>query len=72
MEAKQMLKRLQASGYGEFSDAQLRTHQRRVRLWRARIVQQLVYGTDVPPTQDASPAAIPTSRMEACRMMDPQ
>src|SRR5581483_7275115 len=44
MEAKQMLKRLQASGYGEFPDGQLRTLQRRVRLWRMRIVQQLVYG----------------------------
>ena len=27
-----MLKRLQASGYGEFSDGQLRTLQRRVRI----------------------------------------
>ena len=39
-----MLKRLQASGYGEFPDGQLRTLQRRVRVWRMRIVQQLVYG----------------------------
>src|ERR1039457_7337906 len=45
MEAKEMLKRLQTSGYGEFPDGQLRTLQRRVRLWRMRIVQQLVYGT---------------------------
>lgn len=44
MEAKQMLKWLQASGYGEFPDGQLRTLQRRVQLWRMRIVQQLVYG----------------------------
>jgi len=48
MEAKAMLKKLQASGYGEFPDSQLRTLQRRVRLWRMRIVQQLVYGADVP------------------------
>jgi hypothetical protein len=41
-----MLKRLQASGYGEFTDGQLRTLQRRVRVWRMRIVQQLVYGAD--------------------------
>ena len=47
MEAKEMLKRLQTSGYGEFPDGQLRTLQRRVRGWRMRIVQQLVYGTDV-------------------------
>jgi hypothetical protein len=46
MEAKEMLKRLQTSGYGEFPDGQLRTLQRRVRLWRKRIVQQLVYGAD--------------------------
>jgi hypothetical protein len=46
LEAKQMLKRLQASGYGNFPDGQLRTLQRRVRVWRARIVQQLVYGTE--------------------------
>jgi hypothetical protein len=46
MEAKEMLKRLQASGYGEFTDGQLRTLQRRVRVWRMRIVQQLVYGAD--------------------------
>jgi len=45
MEAKQMLKRLQATGYGEYPDKLLRTLQRRVRTWRMRIVQQLVYGT---------------------------
>jgi hypothetical protein len=45
MEAKQMLKRLQATGYGDYPDKLLRTLQRRVRTWRMRIVQQLVYGT---------------------------
>jgi hypothetical protein len=55
LEAKEMLKRLQASGYGEFSDGQLRTLQRRVRLWRMRIVRQLVYGTDeTAPHNDES------------------
>jgi hypothetical protein len=44
LEAKEMLKRLQASGYGVFPDGQLRTLQRRVRIWRTRMVQQLVYG----------------------------
>ena len=44
LEAKAMLKRLPASGYGEFPDGQLRTLPRRVRVWRMRIVQQLVYG----------------------------
>lgn len=44
MEAKAMLQRLQASGFGEFPDGQLRTLQRRVRVWRKQIVQQLVYG----------------------------
>lgn len=52
MEAKQMLKRLQASGYGNFPDGQLRTLQRRVRLWRMRIVQQLVYGDEQASTRN--------------------
>jgi hypothetical protein len=46
LEAKGILKRLQATGYGEFSDGQLLTLQRRVLVLRARIVQQLVYGTE--------------------------
>jgi hypothetical protein len=41
---------LQSSGYGEFPDGQLRTLQRRVRVWRQQIVQQLVYGTEQPKT----------------------
>ena len=45
MEAKQMLKRLQGTGYGDYPDKLLRTLQRRVRTWRIRIVQKLVYGT---------------------------
>ena len=44
LEAKEMLKRLQATGYGNFSDGQLRTLQRRVRVWRTRIARELVYG----------------------------
>jgi hypothetical protein len=54
LEAKAMLKRLQASGYGEFPDEQLRTLQRRVRVWRLQIVERLVYGTSSPaaPNQD--------------------
>ena len=52
IEAKEMLKRLQASGYGDFPDGQLRTLQRRVRLWRMRIVQQLVYGTEPAAAPD--------------------
>jgi hypothetical protein len=51
MEAKAMLKRLQASGFGEFPDGQLRTLQRRVRVWRKQIVQQLVYGAEPQATQ---------------------
>jgi hypothetical protein len=46
IEAKAMLKRLQASGFGEFPDGQLRTLQRRVKVWREQIVQQLVYGAE--------------------------
>lgn len=46
MEAKEMLKQLQASGYGNYSDGQLRTLQRRVRVWRTNIARELVYGAD--------------------------
>jgi hypothetical protein len=53
MEAKSMLKRLQASGFGEFPDGQLRTLQRRVRVWRKQIVQQLVYGVELQSTQSS-------------------
>jgi hypothetical protein len=53
MEAKSMFKRLQASGFGEFPDGQLRTLQRRVRVWRKQIVQQLVYGTEPQSTQSS-------------------
>ena len=48
-----MLKRLQASGFGEFPDGQLRTLQRRVRVWRKQIVQQLVYGAELQSTQSS-------------------
>ena len=48
-----MFKRLQASGFGEFPDGQLRTLQRRVRVWRKQIVQQLVYGTEPQSTQSS-------------------
>ena len=51
MEAKSMFKQLQASGFGEFPDGQLRTLQRRVRVWRKQIVQQLVYGSEPQSTQ---------------------
>jgi hypothetical protein len=46
MKAKEMLKRLQASGYGDFPDRQLRTLQRRVREWRKQIARQLIYGSE--------------------------
>jgi hypothetical protein len=46
LEAKEMLKRLQATGYGNFPDRQLRTLQRRVRVWRTQIVRHLVYGAE--------------------------
>jgi hypothetical protein len=47
MEAKEMLKRLQASGYGDYPDGQLRTLQRRVRVWRTNLARELVYGSEV-------------------------
>jgi hypothetical protein len=46
IEAKEMLKRLQASGYGNYSDGQLRTLQRRVREWRTRMARDLIYDQD--------------------------
>ena len=64
MEAKVMLKRLQSSGFGEFPDGQLRTLQRRVRVWRKQIVQQLVYGTETQSAQSAPDALylVPTKQ----------
>lgn len=56
MEAKQMLKRLQATGYGDYPDKLLRTLQRRVRTWRMRIVQQLVYGTQASASPEQETA----------------
>jgi hypothetical protein len=53
MEAKAMLKRLQATSYGEFPDGQLRTLQRRVQVWRKQIVLQLVYGAE-PQTAEVT------------------
>ena len=60
MEAKEMLKRLQTSGYGGFPDGQLRTRQRRVRVWRMRIVQHLVYGADAAadPSKDQTNSSV--------------
>lgn len=46
LEAKEMLKRLQTSGYGNYSDGQLRTLQRRVHEWRKRIAHELIYGSE--------------------------
>jgi hypothetical protein len=57
LEAKAMLKRLQASGHGHFPDGQLRTLQRRVRVWRMQVVRHLVYGAE----EVADPAAAPLS-----------
>ncbi len=47
LEAKEILKRLQASGYGSYEDGQLRTLQRRVRLWRVSLAQELVFGPGI-------------------------
>src|ERR1700676_304714 len=41
--------------YGEFPDGQLRTLQRRVRVSRMRIVQQLVYGADAAAEPNKDP-----------------
>lgn len=49
IEAKEMFKRLQASGYGNYPDGQLRTLQRRVREWRVRMARELVYGIEASP-----------------------
>lgn len=46
LEAKEMLKRLQASGYDSYADGQLRTLQRRVRVWRVSLARELVFGPD--------------------------
>jgi len=54
LEAKEMLKRLQATSYGNFSAGQLRTLQRRVRVWRTRIARELVYGPNAALAQAKS------------------
>jgi hypothetical protein len=46
IDAKQMVKRLQSTGYGDFRDDQLRTLQRRVRGWRSGIARELVFGRE--------------------------
>jgi hypothetical protein len=53
----------QASGYGEFSDGQLRALQRRVRVWRMLIVQQLVYGAGAAAAPNKSPSPEPPHGM---------
>ena len=52
IEAKEMLRKLQATGYADFKDGQLRTLQRRVRVWRMRIARELVYGPESSSKQD--------------------
>ena len=54
LEAKEMLKRLQATSYGNFSAGQLRTLQRRVRVWRTRIARELVYGPNAAVAETKS------------------
>ncbi len=67
MEAKTMLKRLQASGRGEFPDGQLRTLQRRVRVWRMQIVERLVYGTSKAGALDADSTAAVQQELDSQR-----
>lgn len=59
MEAKEILKRLPASGYGSYTNGQLRTLQRRVRVWRTSIARELIYGAEAaqvtPKRERASP-----------------
>lgn len=50
LEAKEMLSRLQKTNFGEFSERQLRTLQRRVRVWRTSIARELVYGSNAAAT----------------------
>ncbi len=61
MEAKEILKRLQASGYGSYTNGQLRTLQRRVRVWRASIARELIYGADTAHVAIEAGAASPPS-----------
>lgn len=53
VDARTLLKRLQALRPGQFSDGQVRTLQRRVREWRALMAKELVYNmlqdTEQPP-----------------------
>ena len=82
LEAKEMLKRLQATGYGTFADGQLRTLQRRVRVWRTSIARELVYGPDtggsvtesgeLPATTDRQTAGFLTVGVSATSQSRPE
>ena len=63
LEAKEMLKRLQATSYGNFSAGQLRTLQRRVRVWRTRIARELVYGPNAAVAQTKSGDSVAVDEM---------
>ena len=52
--AKELLARLRAAHRGRFSDAQLRTLQRRVKDWRGVMTKRLVYTASDEPASERS------------------
>lgn len=67
LEAKEMLKRLQATNYGRFSAGQLRTLQGRVRVWRTRIARDLVYGPNAAASETKAGEYVAVSEMSSER-----
>jgi hypothetical protein len=65
-----ILKRLRATGYGEFSDGQLRTLQRRVLVWRTRIILQLVYKTEQQTTESMAFVAWSATEVSSQKCLD--
>ena len=55
--AKDLLARLRVTDQGRFSDAQLRTLQRRVKDWRRIMAQHLVYAGSDEPAPERSDGA---------------
>jgi hypothetical protein len=66
LEAKELLKRLQASNYDTYPDNQLRTLQRRVRIWHTRIARELVYG-NVEKQAEVMDGVVASQIMEATK-----
>jgi hypothetical protein len=60
--SRELLERLQTEQPGSYPDGQLRTLQRRMKVWRRTMAHRLVFGATSPETTAASDAATGTGR----------